>query len=163
MRYISYVWTGQGLLIETLRKPFDHLAVWLDVIRRPISLRLGHTYDCDTLIQSRAHTIAVQSEVGALEFSKSEKPFESELVVKVPKSFGAVVAIEKLIIEERDVRVETGIVFKNDKNEEIVIASSVQPFGLAIKVPWASQMPKFTPQYDLDQYQRISMGASRTE
>jgi hypothetical protein len=102
-------------------------------------------------------------EIGVLEFSTNERPFDNELTVNVADSFGTIVAIEKLVIEECDVRADAGIAFKNVRNEEIVIVSGVQPYGLAIKVPWESQLPEFKPQYDLDQYQRISMGASPTE
>jgi hypothetical protein len=158
MRTISFVWHEKGSLVETLFQPFDRLSIWLDVIQRPQAVRLSHKRGTFTLVHSRAHTIASRTEVGALEFSTNETQFDNELGVDIVGSWGAVVAIDKLVMEEQEVRVESGLAFRNVRNEEIVIVSGAQPYGLAIKVPWEATLPKFSPEYSLDEYQRVPMG-----
>jgi hypothetical protein len=157
MRTIPFAWHEQGSLAENLLQSFDRLAVQLDVIGRPQAIRLTRRQAPATVIWSRAHDVAFRRELGVLEFSTDEGPLENELCVDVPASWGSVVAIEKLIIETNEVRAESGIAFKNAHNEEIVVVSGAQPYGLAIKVPWQSNLPTFAPEYCLNDYRREPM------
>jgi hypothetical protein len=103
------------------------------------------------------YDVAERIEVGVLEFSKSIDPFDREISFDLPDTFGAVVAIEKLVIEEQDVIAESGIAFRNARHEEIVIVPGAQPYGLAVRIPWTGPVLKFAVEYPLDRYNRVAM------
>jgi hypothetical protein len=158
MKNLLFIWRERSSLVECLRQPFNRLSVKLDVIQRPMAVQLCHGQATPLEIRSKMFAVAQRTEVGVLEFSTNETQFDNELGVDIVDSWGAVVAIEKLVIETHEVRAESGLAFKNVRNEEIVIVSGAQPYGLAIKVPWEATLPKFSPEYSLDEYQRVPMG-----
>lgn len=157
MTKIPFVWRERGSLLENLFQPFDHLAIQLDVIQRPVAVRLGHRHAIATHIHSTMHHVAKRIELGILEFTKSNDRYGNELNVDVPETFGAVLAIDKLAIDEQDVVAESGIAFRNARGEEIVIVAGAQPYGLAIRIPWSGVLVQFDPEYPLSRYSRTTM------
>lgn len=158
MKKIPFIWQEAGSLVETLSRPFGRLNVHLDVIRRPLCVWLLHRQAVATQVSSKMYSVAPRIEVGVLEFSRGGNRHDNELSLDVPPTFGAVVAIEKLIIDVEDVSAQSGIAFKNARGDEIVIVAGAQPFGLAVRVPWDAPVPRVDPEYCLSQYQRMPMG-----
>jgi hypothetical protein len=157
MKNILFHWEEQGTLVEYLSRPFDRLAVEVDVVQRPVAVCLVRNHVPTIEISSRMHDVGDRAEVGVLRFAKGKGQNLDGLNIDLPSAFGTVATVEKLVIIEQEVRAESGIVFKNAKGEEIVIVASAWPFGLAISIPWSSPLPKFNPEYDLEQYTRVSV------
>jgi hypothetical protein len=157
MKNIPFHWEEEGSLVEYLSRPFDRLAVEVDIVQRPVAVCLVCNRVPTVEISSRMYDVDDRAEVGVLRFAKAGDQNRDGLNIDLPSAFGAVATVEKLIIIEREVRAESGIVFRNAKAQEIVIVASSSPFGLAISIPWLSPLPKFNPEYDLEQYTRALM------
>jgi hypothetical protein len=157
MKNIPFSWQEEGPLVEYLSRPFDHLAVEVDIVQRPVAVCFVHNRIPTVEISSSMHDIGERAEVGVLRFAigKDQKRFGLE--IDLPPAFGAITAIDKLVIVEQQVMAESGLVLRNVNGEEIVIVASAFPFVLAISVPWATRLPEFDPEYDLEEYTRISM------
>jgi hypothetical protein len=157
MNDIPFSWQEEGPLVEYLSRRFDRLAVELDLVQRPVAVCLVHNQTPTIEISSNMHVVGERDELGALRFAMSKDQNRYGLKIDVPPAFGTVTAIDKLVLVEEQIRVESGIVFRNGNGSDIVIVASARPFGLAISVPWPSPLAKFDPECDLEQYTREPM------
>jgi hypothetical protein len=157
MKSLQFIWKEKSSLLRHLSRPFARFSVETDMGRRPVAIRLHHNSGTVTRICSQMHDIGPRTEVGVLEFSTTLNRYEKELAVDIPNRLGDITSIEKLVIAEKDVQAESGIVFKNARQEEMVFVASAAPYVLAISVPWDAPELKFDPEYPLEQYRRIAL------
>src|SRR4051812_21687374 len=118
MKNIAFIWNCDQPPLEVLFRALRQISVGLDMIDRPDAVHLWDDSSGAVLIQPRMFDIAPRIEVGALEFSPSRTAREKTVNFIVPEGTKEIVKVEKLIIQEHGVSVESGIVLTNNATEE---------------------------------------------
>ena len=155
MRTLSFAWQENGSLAEELAASIDCLYVRTAAHGAPISVTIWRAEHSGLEIRSKMHDIGRRLEVGVLEFRKVRTIHVNDARIDIRKSFSEHVKVEKLLIVELDVTVESGIVLENSRGEQIVIVAGANPYTLSIRAP--SLGTEFQPEYPLERYQHVLM------
>src|SRR5260370_20664421 len=156
MKDLPFVWRGIGSLAERLALSFCYLSIDHDD-RRPYAIDLWHKPNLGTRIHNQMHDIAVRTEVGALDFSESAEPKNGSDEMVLPPAFHDGLVISKLVLFERDHRVESGISFKSARGQELIIVAAAFPYQLALEASWTHVAYQNVPEYELSRYARVPL------
>jgi hypothetical protein len=131
VRNIAFIRDYRLPLAQVLTRPLRAVTIGLDGIDRPLVVRLHHHGSSEAIqIQSQMFDVAPRKEVGALRFSRGTIDTEKTLAITVPQDAAEIIRVEKLVIEENAVKVESGVVLTNSAAEQFVVVAGAQPYGL---------------------------------
>jgi len=153
MNYLSFGWTGPGLLAAELSRPLKQISIEF-VINRPRFITLWRSDGTGLRLYTDMHDVAERREVGVLNVNRVSTPQPDEVLATVPPAFESEIIVFKLLIRESGVEAESGVVFTTQAGDEIVVVAGAYPYSLAVQ--GVSSLPHvFEPEYPLDQYLRV--------
>ena len=107
-------------------------------------------------LTSHMHDLTDGIEVGILKLEPLLHPQPDEASVDLPWSFRNGGSISKLVIEQRGVRAESGVLLRSRDGEEIIIVPATSPHRLYVEGV-DSLAGQATPEYSLSRYLQESI------
>jgi hypothetical protein len=102
-------------------------------------------------LTSSMHGLANRIEVGILEVEMVVQPSPDEPSVDLPWSFRNGGTISKLLIEQSEIRAESGVLLRSGEGDEVLIVAAAFPHHLYVS--GVSTPPQeVTPEYSLSRY-----------
>jgi len=109
-------------------------------------------------IYSETYDIGPWDELGYLVFEIISVEKTDVNFVKLDKKWLNIDKIEKLIYEDEDISIESGLVIKTG-DEELIIVSSVMPYNLELKAKFLDL--EFKPECYINRYERVNFKIER--
>jgi hypothetical protein len=146
---IPFIWEGQGDFHAALYRPIQRVALTM-LVGRPSVLYFGHPDGSWLRIANQMHDLADRREVGSLALGDGAPPQAPEFEVQVS---AIPLRVDKLILVERNVRIEAGIAIQLTATRELRVLPGAYPYTLAIEGLW-DQPHVFEPEYPTSEYRR---------
>lgn len=158
MESITFGWLGSDLLRTRLSEGIKSASIYLvGFLKRPTSVILWGGDGLGLKIKAEMFDIAERQERGILSFSEvksSDVESIDLLEVKIPKIFASDLMCAKLIANELNTTLESGVLFESSDNQKIIIVAGMAPYTLAIH--GLIEIPHiFEPEYELHDYKRV--------
>jgi hypothetical protein len=155
MNHLSFAWAEPTPLAAELSKPIKQVSVGPGItISGPRFVTLWRPDGTGLRLYTEMHDVAERREVGVLNFERVSAPQPDETIADVASAFQSEIAVSKLIIHESGTTAESGVIFKANNGEEIVVVAGVYPYSLAV-LGVVSMPHIFHPEYKLDRYTRV--------
>jgi len=155
---IHFVLKGIESLTAELSKPFNKISLLygnestLIENRRWASIvTLWRADGVGLKVYPKMYDIAFRQEAGGLCFERITKADNREEFFILPESFSDGTLLQKVILNECEKRIETGIVITAADEAQILLVPNAMPCTLAIQCKVVA--PKyFEPEYSIDEY-----------
>lgn len=146
---ISFVWEGKGDLHKALYSPIQRASLTM-LMDRPSALFLWHADGSYLRIANQMHDLANRVEVGSLAFGDKGPSDKAEFEVDICVN---PLRVEKLILLERNVCVESGVAIELAATRELIVVPGAYPYTLAVDGLFEGPHA-FEPEYQMSRYRR---------
>jgi|SRR6185312_15981081 hypothetical protein len=146
---IPFTWEGKGDFHNALYSPIQRASLTM-LVGRPSVLFLWHTDGSCLRIANKMHDLGDRVEVGSLSFGDKGPSDKAEFEVDVCVN---PLHVEKLILVERNVCIESGVAIALTPARELIVVSGAYPYTLAVDGLFGGPHA-FEPEYQLSRYRR---------
>jgi hypothetical protein len=153
MNNLLFRWEEPNSLTDELHVPIKEVFLEFSPHGWPMFLTFWRFDETGLRVHSEMHDVAERTEVGVLSFSRVSTPPDGRATAVAASAFNREITAFKLVIEESDTMVESGLVLKANSDEIVIVASSY-PYMLAVSGV-LSAPHIFEPEYPIDRYTRV--------
>lgn len=154
MTRVNFEWNDPLALASELAQPIVGVRYLAEAPTTIDALTLVRPDGSGLLIRSEMAVLSSRVEVGVLSFQRV-RCLEGVYGTIAP-SFHDIKYVEKLVIDEQGIRVESGILLKNEKDNELIVVAAAMPCTLAV-LGLISPAIDFSPEYSLYSYRRVTL------
>jgi hypothetical protein len=109
------------------------------------------------VIQSNMNELDGWEEVGTLKFINETNGENLPKMIPLPLAWQNIVSLAKLLIEDDEFIAESGLVIRNNINEEVIIVCGAELYSLQMAASFFES--SFNPEYDFEKYKWLDFNA----